>query len=138
MKPIRIFDEDGLSILTSLLQSTDTPPRPTPGNLELLAAALRESGTSSDPAELSRRAGLGDRVRLVAPDDRDDWFDLEVVLPAEADVDADRISLFTPVGMAVLGRRVGETIAWEAPAGLRRMIVADVSKCSRFATSATP
>jgi regulator of nucleoside diphosphate kinase len=46
-----------------------------------------------------------------------------VVFPRAADSAAGRISVLAPLGMAVLGRRVGESVAWETPGGLRRLRV---------------
>jgi len=53
---------------------------------------------------------------------------IELVLPEEADVDAGRISVLTPVGSALLGLRRGQSIQWPFPSGFpRRLRVLDVS-----------
>lgn len=44
-----------------------------------------------------------------------------VVFPRAADSSGGRISVLAPLGMAVLGRRAGETVAWETPGGVRRL-----------------
>ena len=49
-------------------------------------------------------------------------------MPAEADLDQDLISVLTPIGLAVLGRRIGERISWETPAGTREMTITAVRK----------
>jgi transcription elongation GreA/GreB family factor len=128
MKPLRLFDEAGLARLVHLADSSDPTTRLTPIQRQELAALLQESAVTADPAELARRITLGDRVRLISPQDPDDWYELELVLPPDTDIDADRISLFTPMGFALLGRRTGNRVAWEVPAGLREMIVASVVK----------
>lgn len=128
MKPLRLFDEAGHARLVHLSTSSDTNPRLTPIQREELADLLKESAVTADPPELARRVALGDRVKLISPHDPEDWYELELVLPSEADIDADRISLFTPVGLSLLGRRSGNTIAWEAPAGMREMTIVSVSK----------
>jgi regulator of nucleoside diphosphate kinase len=46
-----------------------------------------------------------------------------LVYPHEADASAGRISVLAPVGTAVIGNRVGDTIEWPVPAGLRRLKV---------------
>lgn len=46
-----------------------------------------------------------------------------VVFPRAADSAAARISVLAPLGMAVLGRRVGESVDWETPGGRRRLRV---------------
>ncbi|HEU4708040.1 MAG TPA: GreA/GreB family elongation factor [Methylophilaceae bacterium] len=53
---------------------------------------------------------------------------IELVLPDEADVDAGKISILTPVGSALLGLRRGHSIQWPFPSGFRRRLrVLDVS-----------
>jgi regulator of nucleoside diphosphate kinase len=47
--------------------------------------------------------------------------DLSVVLPSEADSGRGKISVLAPVGTALLGYRVGDTVEWKVPCGLRRL-----------------
>ncbi len=42
---------------------------------------------------------------------------IELVYPADADIDAGKISILVPVGTALLGMRVGQSIDWELPSG---------------------
>ncbi len=42
---------------------------------------------------------------------------LAVVYPEESDVSAGKISVLVPVGAAMLGLKVGDTIAWPLPSG---------------------
>lgn len=46
-----------------------------------------------------------------------------VVFPRAADAAAGRISVLAPLGMAVLGRMVGDSVTWDTPGGLRRLRV---------------
>ena len=46
--------------------------------------------------------------------------EVTLVYPGSADIDAGKISVLTPVGTALLGLRVGQSIDWELPAGGRR------------------
>lgn len=43
--------------------------------------------------------------------------ELTLVYPDQADLSAGRISIMAPVGMALLGLRVGQTIEWPGPQG---------------------
>jgi regulator of nucleoside diphosphate kinase len=43
--------------------------------------------------------------------------EVTLVYPREADIDAGKISILVPVGTALLGLRVGQTIDWELPSG---------------------
>jgi regulator of nucleoside diphosphate kinase len=45
-----------------------------------------------------------------------------LVLPSRADASAGRISVFAPVGSALLGLSVGQSIEWPLPSG-RRMVI---------------
>lgn len=59
-----------------------------------------------------RRTGVSETFRLVYPD--------------EADLDRGRLSVFAPIGTAVLGRRAGQTVWWNVPSGLRVVRIDEV------------
>lgn len=46
-----------------------------------------------------------------------------LVYPDDADIDENRLSVLAPLGMALLGTRVGQTVKFDAPAGARRLKV---------------
>ena len=46
---------------------------------------------------------------------------LRLVLPAEADIEAGRISVMTPVGAGLIGMSVGREISWPTPDGRPRV-----------------
>lgn len=48
---------------------------------------------------------------------------LTLVFPHEADIDQGKISILAPLGMALLGARVGQTISWQARNGSTRSLV---------------
>lgn len=49
-----------------------------------------------------------------------------LVFPKDADIDQNKISILAPIGTAMLGYRLGDTIEWEVPAGLRRLKVKEI------------
>jgi regulator of nucleoside diphosphate kinase len=49
-----------------------------------------------------------------------------LVYPHEADIANGRLSVLTPVGTAILGCRVRDTLRWPVPVGWRRLKVEDV------------
>ena len=58
---------------------------------------------------------VGSRVRVRDADDEDEF----TIVPAwEADATADRVSVESPCGRALLGHRVGERVCFRAPGGL--------------------
>jgi len=52
--------------------------------------------------------------------------DLVLVFPPDADIEKGKISILAPLGIALLGYRVGDTIEWEVPAGLRKLKVQQI------------
>lgn len=45
--------------------------------------------------------------------------EVTLVYPGDADIDAGKISVLVPVGTALLGLRVGQSIDWQLPSGER-------------------
>lgn len=53
--------------------------------------------------------------------------EITIVYPTEADVEGNKVSILAPMGMALLGLRVGDTIKWALPHGrTTRLKVVDV------------
>lgn len=67
---------------------------------------------------------MNSQVRLVDLDTGEEMI-CTLVFPGDADVDQNKISILAPVGTALLGFRVGDTIEWQVPDGLRRLEVAE-------------
>ena len=49
-----------------------------------------------------------------------------LVFPEDADIDQHKISVLAPIGTAMLGYSVGDTIEWPVPEGLRRIQVKEI------------
>lgn len=64
---------------------------------------------------------MGSRVRFVDEDSRDEQ-EVVLVYPAEADPQCGRVSVLAPVGSALLGLRVGQSIEWPMPNGHNRRL----------------
>lgn len=50
----------------------------------------------------------------------------QVVFPSAADAAARKISVLAPLGLAVLGRSVGDEVSWQTPGGHRRLLVGHI------------
>lgn len=46
-----------------------------------------------------------------------------LVFPKDADIALNRISILAPIGTALIGHSVGDTIIWRVPAGLKKLKV---------------
>ena len=49
-----------------------------------------------------------------------------LVFPEDADPTQDKVSVLAPIGMAMLGYRVGDTFEWEVPEGVSRLKVLEI------------
>jgi regulator of nucleoside diphosphate kinase len=52
--------------------------------------------------------------------------DLTLVLPSDAKMTDGKISVFAPLGTAMLGYRVGDEFEWHVPYGIRRLKVSRI------------
>jgi regulator of nucleoside diphosphate kinase len=51
-----------------------------------------------------------------------------LTLPDRSDIDGRRLSVLAPVGTALIGCRVGDTVKWETPGGVRQLRIRRVSR----------
>ena len=79
-----------------------------------LGVLLGTAGTI-DPAELGDEIAVGTRVAL--DDAEGERRIVRIVDPVEAFLDDERISSSSPLAVALLGHRVGDTVPVKAPAG---------------------
>ena len=49
-----------------------------------------------------------------------------LVFPTEADFSQGKISVLAPIGMAILGYKLGDTIEWTVPSGMRKLKVEQI------------
>ncbi len=68
---------------------------------------------------------MNSKVRLLDVEDGDE-FTFTLVFPQDADHEQSKISILAPIGTAVLGYRVGDTITWEVPDGIRKLKVLEI------------
>ncbi len=68
---------------------------------------------------------MNTRLRFVDLDDHTTT-EVSLVFPAEADINAGRLSVLSPIGTALLGYEQGDTIEWRVPAGKRRIRITDI------------
>jgi regulator of nucleoside diphosphate kinase len=92
-------------------------------NLDVLEAELDRALVMDAGRRLpSDVVTLDSRVIVVDLDSGEERV-FTLVLPSKANIDEGRISVLAPLGMAVLGYRSGQEIAWDVPGGRRRLMV---------------
>ena len=100
--------------------------------------------TAVSPAISSRLTYELNGARIFAPEDIDakvitmnsrvllrdrvngSTIEVTVTYPSQVDSRFNRISVFSPAGLALLGRKAGTIIAWNTPVGLRQFEVVEV------------
>lgn len=113
------FDLERLQILIEEMQ--EQPSRDSRYLDELSEELLRAEVVS--PQEIPPQViTMNSRVRLQDLDSKAEQ-EYTLVFPVDADLEQGRISVLAPIGMAMIGYRLGDTITWKVPAGLRRLKV---------------
>lgn len=84
------------------------------------ASIIEELAGSAKPEAVR----VGSRVRVRNEDSEEEVF--TIVGSAEADARAGRISNQSPVGSALLGKKIGDSVEVEVPAGVRQFAVLEI------------
>ena len=97
-----------------------------PVEAETLLTELDRARIVDDEAVPAGLVRMGTRVRFRLDDGTERRVTL--VFPKDADIEAGRISVLTPIGTALLGLSAGQTIAWRRRDGTtRRLSVIEVA-----------
>jgi len=51
---------------------------------------------------------------------------IQLVFPSNADYEQGKISIMAPIGTALIGYGVGDTVEWKVPAGIRRLKIEEI------------
>jgi transcription elongation factor GreA len=96
------------------------------GRIQEIQRSLRKAVLIERPANTDGRIQLGSFVTVVEQgyDDRETY---HLVGPTEADPGNGKISHESPIGAALLGRRAGDVVAVEAPAGTIHFEIVEVT-----------
>ena len=70
-----------------------------------------------EPKEMPADVITMNSTATVVEESNGETRELSLVYPREADSNANKVSVFAPVGSAMLGMRVGQTIDWKVPSG---------------------
>lgn len=94
----------------------DAAEKTTPDTADFLARELARATVAPSGFMLRGVVAMGSQVEF-----RDDTTGqvrtVRLVYPAEADLTAGRLSVLSPVGAALVGLSVGQSIEWQTPSG---------------------
>jgi regulator of nucleoside diphosphate kinase len=52
--------------------------------------------------------------------------EVTITYPQDGDGHEGRISVFSPIGIALLGRQVGDTVSWKVPTGIGHFVITKI------------
>lgn len=55
-------------------------------------------------------------------------FTFTLVMPEEANIKVQKVSVFAPIGIALFGYRTGDSISWEMPDGIQEFKILEVKR----------
>jgi regulator of nucleoside diphosphate kinase len=127
MNPTIILAERDRSALSALLHHQLPGLIPHPEAYDTLSGFIGSSRISHDEVTLDMHVGLGDLV-ILSTVKRSRG--IRIVLPKEARDGTERVSVLSPPGLSLLGRKVGTSVSWTSPAGPQRAVIREVLKDS--------
>ncbi len=96
-----------------------------PGRASVLDQRLRIARGAGSADSTGIQVTMNSRI-TIRDEDSGEVFTYRLAFPAEADITEGRISVLTPLGSELLGRRAGESFGYESPGGGRRVLVEKV------------
>ena len=96
------------------------------GRIREIESALRNAVLIDGPVEADGRVALGSLVTVVE-EGYDDEETYHIVGPLEADPTKGKISNESPLGEALMGRVVGDTVVVEAPVGVIEFRIVEIN-----------
>lgn len=115
MKPPIVVSSLDMERLEALL---DSLPSAQAGTREKLMGELARADMVEPDEMPADVVTMNSRVRFVL-DNAAEEFDMSLAYPKDVNGEPDKLSVLTPVGNALLGLKVGETIDWTRPDGGR-------------------
>jgi regulator of nucleoside diphosphate kinase len=116
LPPITLTVEDS----DRLRRLADAAAQKFPRTSEFLAREVDRAAVI-DAAEAQNIVSMGSEI-VFRDDDTGKSRTVTLVYPDEADLDAGKISVLTPIGAALVGLSVNQSIEWETPNGVSRSL----------------
>ena len=120
-----IISEDNKKRLSSLIERSRLNARVSMDYLDALTIELANASVVPSAQMPADVVTMNSVVRM-RDMDSGEIEEFELVYPAEADLNLGRISVYAPVGTAILGYRLGDVIKWPVPAGFRRLKIEEM------------
>jgi regulator of nucleoside diphosphate kinase len=117
------FDLNRLNKLIALLE--DEPGMRDKKYIEELDDELRRAKVVAPKIVPKNVITMNTKVRVKDLDSEREAV-YQLVFPGDADLKQNKISILAPIGTALIGFRVGETVEWEVPSGVKRIKIEEI------------
>lgn len=115
-----IMREDDYSLLRRLISTYTTSSEEMS-----LAGEIRRAVVVKKDAFPANTIRLNSRIEILDEETRLTR-SLYIVMPDNANIKENKVSILSPIGAALFGFRKGETVRWKVPAGLKKFRIKDV------------
>jgi regulator of nucleoside diphosphate kinase len=116
------FDMD---TLVDLIEGLRLSPKANQANLDLLERELYR-GVLVDPQNIPQDVITMNSKVSVTDTTSGEKMTYTLVFPSAANITDNKLSILAPLGMALLGYRVGDIIEWAVPSGVRKLRVDEI------------
>lgn len=116
------FDMDRL---TELIDGLRLSPKANQANLDLLEKELCR-GVLVDPQNIPQDVITMNSKVSVTDTTSGEKMTYTLVFPSAANITDNKLSILAPLGMALLGYRMGDIIEWSVPSGIRKLRVDEI------------
>jgi regulator of nucleoside diphosphate kinase len=123
-RDIYITDSD-LIRLKELVQGRITLPKWDRQSVDNLQGELDRAHIVEPTAVPTDVVTMDSRVSLTDVETNEEQT-YTIVFPSGANLEQRKISVLAPIGTALLGYRVGDTVEWDVPGGVRRLRINEV------------
>jgi regulator of nucleoside diphosphate kinase len=117
--------EFDLRRLKQLLVQTDVFQHPDKKNFKDLEGELARATIVEPHAIPPTVVTMNSKVRFKDLGSEEETV-YSIVFPEEANIAEGKISIVAPIGTALLGYKVGDTVEWTVPAGQRRLKILEI------------
>lgn len=94
-------------------------------DLRYLSARL-EQAVLVDPANQDKNTALFGAT-VTVEDEKGNFLQFHIVGEDEADIAQQKVSYISPIAKALIGRKVGDSVTWQRPAGLLQLEIIEIN-----------
>jgi regulator of nucleoside diphosphate kinase len=120
-----VFREDDFEMLTACLNDGRRASAFGPQIVEALQADFKKAKLVKKDEFPTDVVRLNSKV-IVKDVNNDKTMEIIVVMPEDADIKQRKISVMNPVGVALIGFRQGQQVAWQVPTGQKKFTIMEV------------